>query len=138
MNHPNSHLKFIDLYISKYHPRIHEITSLEDVLVVSMNGYFLFSYGKQSIIGIKRRKRKIFGTGQKVTYINNGYTVKGIYGLSNLLAPMLSLPSDKFNIVMMEWIKNKHPEIDSVIKLYDFCMDNHKNYNDVKHLWENN
>ena len=128
-------LKIIDKYISVFYPKINEITSLEEVLVVSMNGYFLFSYGNQSIIGIKRRKKRIFGPGQP-TYINDGYTVKGIYGFSNLLAPMLSLPSDKFNIVMMEWIKNKHPEIDSVIKLYDFCMDNHKSYNDVKHLLE--
>jgi hypothetical protein len=131
-------LKIIDKYISVFYPKINEITSLEEVLVVSMNGYFLFSYGNQSIIGIKRRKKKIFGTGQNVTYINDGYIVKGIYGFSNLLAPMLSLPSDKFNIVMMEWIKNKHPEIDSVIKLYEFCMVNNKNYNDVKHLLENN
>jgi hypothetical protein len=129
-------LKIIDKYISVFYPKINEITSLEEVLVVSMNGYFLFSYGKQSIIGIKRRKKRIFTRPGEFTYINDGYTVKGIYGFSNLLAPMLSLPSDQFNIVMMEWIKNKHPEIDSVIKLYDFCMDNYKNYNDVKHLLE--
>ena len=105
-------------------------------MVISMNGYFLFSYRRQSIIAIKRRKKRIFtGLGQ-FTYINDGYTVKGIYGFSNLLAPMLSLPSDQFNIVMMEWIKNKHPEIDSVIKLYDFCEANYKSYNDVKHLLE--
>ena len=129
-------LKIIDKYIGVFYPKINEITSLEEVLVVSMNGYFLFSYGNQSIIAIKRRKRKIFGTGQKVVYIDNGYYIKGVYGFSNLLAPMLSLPSDKFNIVMMEWIKNKHPEIDSVIKLYEFCMLNYKSYNDVKHLLE--
>ena len=51
-------LKIIDKYISVFYPKINEITSLEEVLVVSMNGYFLFSYGNQSIIGIKRRKKK--------------------------------------------------------------------------------
>jgi hypothetical protein len=51
---------------------------------------------------------------------------------------MLSLTHPEFNNVMMEWIKNKHPEIDSVIKLYEFCEANYKNYNDIKHLLENN
>lgn len=132
------HLKIIDKYISVFYPQIHEITSLEEVLVISMNGYFLFCYGKQSIIAIKQDKKRIFTGPGQVTYINDGYAVKGIYGFSNLLAPMLSLPSDKFNIVMMEWIKNKHPEIDSVEKLYEFCKINHKKYDNIKHLLENN
>ena len=138
MNPSRKYHKFIDLYISKYHPRIHEITSLEDVLVVSYNGYFLFSYGKQSIIGIKRRKKRIFGVDQKMSVINDGYVVKGVSGFSNIICPMISLTPNEFNVVMMEWIVNKHPEIDSVIKLYEFCMVNNKNYNDVKHLLENN
>lgn len=137
MNPSKKYLKFIDLYISKYHPRIHEITSLEEVLVIGAKGYFFFSYGKQSIITIKRRKKRIFGAGN-ITYINDGYYTKGIQGFSNLLGSMLSLTHPEFNNVMMEWIKNKHPEIDSVIKLYEFCEANYKNYNDIKHLLENN
>lgn len=137
MNPSRKYHKFIDLYISKYHPRIHEMTSLEDVLVVSYNGYFLFGYGNRGVIAVKRGKKRIFGEGQKLTYINDGYVVKGVIGFSNIICPMISLTPNEFNIVMMEWIVNKHPEIDSVIKLYEFCMVNYKSYNDVKHLLEN-
>lgn len=136
MNPSKKYLKFIDLYINKYHPRIHEITSLDDVLVVSYNGYFLFTYGNRGVIAVKRRKRKIFGTGQKVVYIDDGYHIKGVYGFSNIICPMITLTPNEFNSVMLEWIGNKHPEIDGVIKLYEFCMVNYKSYNDVKHLIE--
>lgn len=140
MSQLTSQFKIIDKYISEFYPRIHEITSLEEVLVIGAKGYFFFSYGKQSIIAIKRRKKRIFGgpTGATLTYINDGYYTKGIQGFSNLLGSMLSLTHPEFNNVMMEWIKNKHPEIDSVIKLYEFCEANYKNYNDIKHLLENN
>ena len=46
----------------------------------------------------------------------------------------LTIP--EFNNVIMKWIHNKHPEIDSETKLYEFCMINHKRYIDVKHLME--
>jgi hypothetical protein len=111
------------------------MTSLEDVLVVSYNGYFLFGYGNRGVIAIKRRVKKLFSSG-KPTYINDGYTIKGVSGFSNLICPMISLTPKEFNVVMMEWIVNKHPEIDNVIKLYEFCMVNHKRYNDIKHLLE--
>jgi hypothetical protein len=137
MSQLTSQFKIIDKYISEFYPRIHEITSLEEVLVIGAKGYFFFSYGKQSIIAIKRRKKRIFGAGN-ITYINDGYNIKGIQGFSSLLGSMLSLTHPEFNNVMMEWIKNKHPEIDSVIKLYEFCEANYKNYNDIKHLLENN
>lgn len=137
MNPSKKYLKFIDLYISKYHPRIHEITSLEEVLVVAYNGYFIFGYGDRGIISIKRHKKKIFGTGQKWAYIDDGYVVKGVYGFSNIICPMISLTPNEFNEILLEWISNKHPEIDGVTKLYEFCIVNYKSYNDVKHLLEN-
>lgn len=138
MNPSKKYLKFIDLYISKYHPRIHEITSLGEVLVIGSKGYFFFCYGKQAIITIKQRKKRIFTgpTGAKLTYINDGYYTKGIQGFTNIICPMITLTPNEFNGVMLEWIGNKHPEIDSEKKLYEFCKVNYKNYNDIKHLLE--
>jgi hypothetical protein len=130
MNPSRKYLKFIDLYISKYHPGIHEITSLDEVLIIGTRGYFFFCYGKQSIIAIKQRKKRIFGI-DNMTYISDGYYIKGIQGFANLIRPMLSLTHSEFNVVMMEWISNKHPEIDCEKKLYEFCRVNYKSYNDV-------
>jgi hypothetical protein len=110
---------------------------LEDVIVVNYNGYFLFGYGNRSIIAIKQRKKRIFGS-QQITYINDGYTIKGVWGFSNIISPMLSLTTNEFSNVIMEWICNKHPEIDSDTKLYEFCMVNYRKYKDVKHLLKNN
>lgn len=131
-------LKIIDKYINVFYPQIHEITSLEEVLVIGSKGYFFFCYGKQAIIAIKQRKKRIYGgpTGATLTYINDGYYSKGIQGFSNLLGSTLSLTIPEFNNVIMKWIHNKHPEIDSETKLYEFCMINHKRYIDVKHLME--
>ena len=133
MNHSDLYLRFVNSYIDKFHPHINEITSLEEVLVVAYNGYLLFSYGNRGVIAIKERKRRIFGT-DAFTVIKDGYTIKGVNGFSNIIGPMLSLTSDEFNGVMMEWLYNKHPEIDSVEKLYEFCKSNYKRYEDVKHL----
>jgi hypothetical protein len=135
MNPSKKYLKFIDLYISKYHPRIHEITTLSEVLVIGAKGYFFFCYGKQAIITIKQRKRRIITT-RPVTYINDGYYTKGVQGFSNIICPMITLTPNEFNGVMLEWIGNKHPEIDSEEKLYDFCKVNYKKYDDIKHLIE--
>lgn len=130
-------LKIIDKYISIFHPRIHEITSLEDVLVVGEKGHFFFCYGKQPIIAIKQRKKRIFTSGN-LTYINDGYITKGIQGFSNTLESMLSLTPNEFNNIILEWIYNKHPEINGIEKLYEFCIVNYKKYDEVKHLLNNN
>jgi hypothetical protein len=132
MNPSRKYLKFIDLYISKYHPGIHEITSLDEVLIIGTRGYFFFCYGKQTIIAIKQRKKRIFGgpTRATLTYINDGYYIKGVYGFSNIICPMITLTPKEFSGVMLKWIGNKHPEIDCEKKLYEFCRVNYKSYND--------
>ena len=67
----STQLKIINEYITVFHPLIHEITSLEEVLVVAYNGYFIFGYGDRGIIAIKPRRRRIFD-GENFTVINNG------------------------------------------------------------------
>jgi hypothetical protein len=133
MNHLNLYLKFVDIYINKYYPKINEITSLEEVVVVAYNGYFIFSYTNRGIIAIKIKKRRLFKSGSMV-YINDGYVIKGVSGFSNIVGPFLSLTSDEFNEVILEWIYKKHPEITNVDEFYNFCKSNYKRYEDIKHL----
>jgi hypothetical protein len=119
-------LKIIDKYISVFYPHIHEITSLDDVTVVSARRHYFFCYGKQAILAIRPRTKIIFvSDGKRV--IPDGYHIIGIQGFSTIIAPMISLTNIEFNDVIMEWICNKHPEIDSRHKLFDFCKTNLKN-----------
>ena len=131
------HLKFIELYINQYHPHINEITSLDNVIVIISRKHYFFCYGKQAIITIRPQTKKIFVSGGTTKVIPDGYIIRGIKGFSNIIAPMISLTNVKFNDVMMEWICNKHPEIDSRHKLFDFCKTKVKTLNEVKHLFEN-
>jgi hypothetical protein len=128
-------LKVIDKYISIFHPHIHEITSLDNVLVISAHRYYFFCYGKQAIIAIKPRTKQIFVSGG-TKVVPDDYYVKGILTFSSTISGLLSLTNDEFNDVIMEWIRNKHPQIDSYHKLYDFCKSNAKKLSKVQHLLE--
>lgn len=132
----NIYHKIINKYISLYHPHIHEINSLDDIIVIEVNNYYFFCYNKQSIIAIKQRKQpKFIGYG-KAIYINNGYYVKGINGFSNIIGGIISLKSEEFNNIMMEWINNKHPEITNYDTLYQFCKTNSKPLKEVQLLFK--
>jgi len=132
----NVYHKIINKYISITHPHIHDITSLDDVLVLDVKGYYYFCYGRQPVLAIKPRKeRKFIGYG-KLEYINNGYYVKGIYGFSNIIGGILSLTTNEFNDIIMEWITNKHPEITDYNTLYQFCKDNSKTFREFQDLFK--
>jgi hypothetical protein len=109
---------------------------LDDVLVLDVKGYYYFCYGRQPVLAIKPRKeRKFIGYG-KLEYINNGYYVKGIYGFSNIIGGILSLTTNEFNDIIMEWITNKHPEITDYNTLYQFCKDNSKTFREFQDLFK--
>ena len=128
-------LKIIDKYISVFYPKINEITSLDDVIVVDVHRYYFFCYGKQAILAIKPRTKRIFVSGA-TRVVPNGYYVKGIQDFTGMIASMISLTNDEFNDVIMKWLNNKHPEISSQHKLYDFCRTKAKKLSEVKHLME--
>lgn len=128
-------LKVIDKYISIFYPHIHEITSLDNVIVISAHRYYFFCYGNQAILAIKPRTKQIFVSGG-TKVVSDGYYVKGILNFSSAISGLLSLTNDEFNDLTMEWIRNKHPQINSYHKLYDFCKSNAKKLSKVQHLLE--
>jgi hypothetical protein len=132
-------LKVMDKYINTFHPHIHEITSLDDVRVIGSRGYYAFCYGNQAVLAIKLRSQRsgyIAPYNSLNTNTNYNYYIKGILGFSNTISGLLSLTNDEFNDLTMEWIRNKHPQIDSYHKLYDFCKSNSVSRDEAKYMFE--
>lgn len=134
-------LKVMDKYISVFHPHIHEITSLDDVIVIGRRRYYFFCYGNQAVLAIKLRSERTVVKSITPDYILNGnvsndYHIKGISGFSNSLGGLLSLTPTEFTDLTLKWICNKHPQIDSFHKLYNFCESNSVSFDESKYMFE--
>jgi hypothetical protein len=108
---------------------------LDDVRVISGHRGYFFCYGNQAILAIKPRTKQIFVSGG-IKVVPDGYYINGIINFSNTISSLLSLTNNEFNDLIMEWICNKHPQINSYHKLYDFCKSNAKKLSKVQHLLE--
>ena len=134
-------LKVMDKYISIFHPHIHEVTSLDDVVVIGSRGYYAFCYGNQAVLAIKLRSKRTVVKPITLDYILNGnvsndYHIKGISGFSSSLGGLLSLTPTEFTNLTLKWICNKHPQIDSFHKLYNFCESNSVSLDEAKYMFE--
>ena len=136
-------LKVMDKYISIFHPHIHEVTSLDDVVVIGSRGYYAFCYGNQAVLAIKLRSKRTVVKSIIPNYMLNGnvsddYHIKGILGFSNTISGLLSLTNNEFTDLTLKWICNKNPQIDSFHKLYNFCESNSVSLAESKYMFESN